>query len=51
MKKNVGLDSDQFDMAAVIEYCHSFFLLRPRIDFKLVLINEKAQRVEFPVNF
>ena len=33
-------ESETLSIQSLIDFCHSFFLLRPRINFKLLLINE-----------
>ena len=50
---DISLDpeSEAMHLTSLIDFCHSFFLLRPRIDFKLLLINETESKVELAIAF
>ena len=48
---NLQVESKCFSLDNLIEFCQAYFLLRHRIDFRLILINERRKVVEFPVNY
>ena len=50
-KLDLKLESDNFSLENLMEHCQAYFLLRHRIDFKLILIDETAQKVQFPIKF
>ena len=39
-KVDMGLESSEFSLASLIEYCQVYLILRPAINFKFVLVNK-----------
>ena len=46
----LDLESPNFSLAKLFEYCKLYLALRPGIDFKLVLLNTESRKIDFLLN-